>query len=454
MSITANFAISGLATHKPHAGTGERRNAIRFLMPVCLSAAGWLLASRGGALGFGMATVLGLGPVLVAILLALLDRRNAAFSLIVYGFVLQPALRTLAPGLPYLALQYLLPVFVGALLVRRGVRPRLSIATLAYVIYFVLEVVGLLQSRDLTFARTVLVPSASLFFFLVLYSQTNLQSGTLMAVMRAHVIAGVSLAALTIPAYRSNIQWITQSNFASSGGMGPDQLAILLSASAYMAYVLGTRSTRLMRTVYWSTATVLSGVMVLTFARGGAYILGGALLIHLVLSGRKPSHIITALTVYATGALAVYFAASSITAGAVAERYSELSTSNRSTLAVMGLQMFEANPLIGIGTGNYYSEVEKDEYFGSVSGAHDELVRSAAEHGILGVVCWLWFVVSGTRRAWRTRPAESRAFRSGLFALGVVSMMYNGLKLVAQPLWIFIALSGEVVDAAPRRPPP
>jgi O-antigen ligase len=49
--------------------------------------------------------------------------------------------------------------------------------------------------------------------------------------------------------------------------------------------------------------------------------------------------------------------------------------------------------LAGVGTGNFGKEIRERDLFSVESGAHNEFVRAAAEHGIMGILFYWGFYI-------------------------------------------------------------
>jgi O-antigen ligase len=135
-------------------------------------------------------------------------------------------------------------------------------------------------------------------------------------------------------------------------------------------------------------------------------------------------------------------------------RYSELNTTNRTDLFLYGWKIFVDNPLIGVGTGNYYTVVNSREFLGSKSGAHNELTRAVAEHGIVGLVVWLWFLWAAFRDSYSVALGDTRPLRVALILFAFLGMFYNGLKLIIQPMLILVALTAFTTDRRQYVVPP
>src|SRR3569832_2279244 len=97
---------------------------------------------------------------------------------------------------------------------------------------------------------------------------------------------------------------------------------------------------------------------------------------------------IFALLVVAVMGLVVSYGAREITGGKISDRYGQTNTSNRFTIVVEGWGIYVEHPILGVGTSNFRDVIVNTE-FAQVTGAHNELIRAAAEHGTLGLVTWL-----------------------------------------------------------------
>lgn len=131
-----------------------------------------------------------------------------------------------------------------------------------------------------------------------------------------------------------------------------------------------------------------------------------------------------------------------VTEGKIIDRYEQEGTSSRDLLIAYGWEMFEENPYIGIGTANYYFEVKKSKYLGSISGAHNEIIRALAEHGFIGGVLWILFFIISILQ-WRNKKGFYKQISMVLFLVFLASTFHNGLKLALQPMILLIAVASR-----------
>ena len=192
----------------------------------------------------------------------------------------------------------------------------------------------------------------------------------------------------------------TDSNSATSGGFGPNQVSTILGLGMFLAF---TRLLYFSKTLFWQMFHLLLLMLftyrgVITFSRGGV-ITGIAMIV--VLVG------ITFLMVSNRGRAKITFAGSAIvvlgfvvftysivqTGGMILNRYKgedalgrekASKLSGREVLIESELNMFYEHPIMGVGVGRNkeYREAET----GILAASHNEISRMLAEHGILGVV--------------------------------------------------------------------
>lgn len=382
----------------------------------------------------------------------MLIRGSIAQSLAVIAYLaaVQPMLRLFGTSLPHFMIEYGLLAWFGLMIVSRGERIKLNAPLLWYSAYISLELISVFRTDFSNLVRGVLIPSLTLWLFLLVAAQIRVNRQQIQKVFNGYIIGSISLAIIIGKIYTEGrvISWSTNSNFAASGGMGPVQVGFILSVACFLCLVSFEyyRNTKL-RYGYLLICTILAYLMILTFARGGLYIFGGAVILYYLLL-RRPN-LGSMLTIIFGIALVfgIFQVGIATTQGAIIERYSEQNTSNRWTLVQQGWRIFLENPVLGVGTSNYHKTVSQAEYFGSVSGAHNELIRAAAEHGLPGLVTWSGFAIASLVVVFKG-PREARALRLTLLAIAFVSTFYNGLKLLAQPLLFLLVLSFQYYSTA------
>jgi hypothetical protein len=206
--------------------------------------------------------------------------------------------------------------------------------------------------------------------------------------------------------YTPNIRDIvtsTQSNYETSGGFGPNQVATILGMGMFIFFsriILESR-TRYILFINLIVALNITYRGVVTFSRGGM-ITGLLMIILLVLflyfksnfEGRVKLNYSIVLVCIAL--IATWGYTSLQTGGLIDKRYSnqdatgrtkESKFTGREDLALNEWNTFLKNPIFGVGVGKGV-EVRKAET-GDDALSHDEITRMLAEHGSLGIFALL-----------------------------------------------------------------
>ena len=206
--------------------------------------------------------------------------------------------------------------------------------------------------------------------------------------------------------YTPNVQEVitgTESNFQTSGGYGPNQVATVLGLGMFIFFsrvILDSKSKfQIILNLIIALNITYRGM--LTFSRGGM-ITGFLMIVLLVVflyfksnfGGRVKLNYIIVLVVFAL--LATWTYTSFQTGGLINKRYSNQDAAGRvkqsqftgrEDVAQNEINTFLKNPIFGVGVGKG-AEVREDETGIKVL-SHDEITRMLAEHGSLGIVALL-----------------------------------------------------------------
>jgi hypothetical protein len=209
--------------------------------------------------------------------------------------------------------------------------------------------------------------------------------------------------AVYLTLYTPNVRDVitgTQSNFETSGGFGPNQVATFLGLGMFIFFsriVLESRS-KFLLILNLIIALNISYRGMVTFSRGG--MITGFLMIVLLLSflyfksnfrGRVKLNYILVIIVVAMVAIWTY--TSFQTGGLINKRYANQDAqgrekvnqfTGREDIATTEINMFLDNPIFGVGVAKG-AEVRELET-GNFSASHDEITRMLAEHGLLGII--------------------------------------------------------------------
>jgi hypothetical protein len=222
-----------------------------------------------------------------------------------------------------------------------------------------------------------------------------------------------------------------ESNFATSGGFGPNQVSLALGLGALSCFWC-----LLARDLRWPARTLLFPLMLwlaaqcaLTFSRGG--MLGASLsaaiaLVFLVLDAdarRKLVLVVPLLVVI--GYFVIWPALVNFTGGNLAVRYGETGLTHRDELGSEDLDLWMRNPVLGVGPG-----MSPRHHLNGVA-AHTEFTRLLAEHGFFGAVTLGLLVGLGVRNIYRAPTPHAKALVASAFAWSLLFMVNSAMRTVA-----------------------
>lgn len=403
----------------------------------------------GGHLAFGLVGFL--VPVLatahaaaVAMVLAvhvLWSRRlDRLVTITAYAAMCDTYWRMTGSRAPWEFSKYLLVAGGVAILVRYCRTLRRPGAPLALLACLIPGLVGLLISEGFLSSREVIssveMGIISLAVITLAMRQVVVREGEawdLVWVMLGPVVMVLSVTTWsTLTA--EDLEFTTESNFAVTGGFGPNQVSALLGLGILLCLLLAFQRRGPVFLVILTTLGVwTTWAVFLTFSRGGVYSLiaaGTALLfVGVGTRGTRLRSLVTA--VVAVVALSVTFSSVNDFSGSWLEsRYddSNSSAAGRRDLVDVDLEVWARNPLWGVGSG------QSSEYHflgGRTAAAHTEYSRLLAEHGLSGVVAVALLVamaVSGVRQA---QGRWNRLFAAALGVWALTTMLHAATRIAA-----------------------
>ncbi len=211
--------------------------------------------------------------------------------------------------------------------------------------------------------------------------------------------------------YNPNIKDVvtgTGSNFATSGGFGPNQVATVLGFGIFIfltrLVLRKVTSLQALLELLFLIACVYRGLI--TFSRGG--ILTGLIasfffIMIMFLKGNKAvlSKINKMLILFVIAGLGVWFYTVSQTSGMIENRYLNKNaagiekadiTTGRAEIANIEINAFLENPIFGVGVGKV--KQYRFERTGILAASHNEITRLLSEHGIIGLFAFLILFIS------------------------------------------------------------
>ena len=195
----------------------------------------------------------------------------------------------------------------------------------------------------------------------------------------------------------------THSNFATSGGFGPNQVATILGLGMFIliSRLVLKKNKGLSFYIEFGLLILISYRGIVTFSRGGIFTALIAACFFLLMTFSKAknslrSKLIRILVVFGILGVGIWGYALYSTSGLIENRYTnknavgqekkDIST-GRSSLIMTEIDAFLESPLLGIGVGK--NKQYRFERTGIEAASHNEISRLLAEHGSLGIVAFL-----------------------------------------------------------------
>lgn len=335
-------------------------------------------------------------------------------------------------------------------------------------IYFLLLLPGCILTFtvfDLVSARSNISATLSGPFFLFLacwfFAHVSVAPSSLRRLFLAAIVPLISVAFATLfyTVTNEDIQFTTESNFATSGGFGPNQVSSMLGLAAFLALasLIIFRNDSKHKVYYFLAATLFSAQSVMTFSRGGMYNAVVGLLGIVVLELRNPVKAakrlapIVALTLLFF--VVVFPFLNDFTGGKLLARFEETGTANRAEIIDSDIEIFLENPVFGVGVG--VSADYRAKFLGSGASTHTEFFRLISEHGILGVFALFALVGMAIVNTRRHASRIGRALCIGCCLWCALYMFNAGMRLAAPSfIWglMFITIIGPVRNPGESRP--
>ena len=273
-------------------------------------------------------------------------------------------------------------------------------------------------------------------------------------------VAGIAAIVLFGILTNPDITFNTESNTATSGGFGPNQVSAILGLGALLAFLsqFAARASWQFRLAAFGLLVWLGTHSALTFSRGGLFAAGGgAVVAALYYAVRYPGArlrlALVAGLVFCTGKYVIWPALDEFTDGTITARFTESDLSRRDEIGVADLIIWEEHPILGVGPGR--SSLEHRE---SVI-AHTEFTRVLAEHGVFGAAAIVLMLYLAYRNVRRAEWDKSRGFVLAMITWACLFMLNSAMRLAAPSFLIglasaaFVPAGFERVAATMRRAP-
>ena len=239
----------------------------------------------------------------------------------------------------------------------------------------------------------------------------------LLYVMSGPLISILSVVVIYTPSNVTNIYENNSSNFANSGGFGPNQISVILGLGAFLFFIqfFFNRKEKLYSYVSLFLFFLFIYRGLITFSRGGmmtalAMVLVFCFMVYKLLNKEARSKFTGVFTMLFVLSIAAWMFTSYQTGGLIDKRYNnqdaagrfkESKMSGREDIMETDLKFFYDNPVFGVGPG--IGGMLRDEEGLTGVQAHSEPTRLLAEHGSLGLIILFLLVFVPIIKYFRSR---------------------------------------------------
>jgi O-antigen ligase len=273
-------------------------------------------------------------------------------------------------------------------------------------------------------------------------SQLKLTDSDLRRILLAFIAPSIAVASATLLATYSaqDLVFTSESNLATSGGFGPNQVAQTLGIAAMLSFLSAIDRTipLRVRAVYAAAVVLLAMQSAMTFSRGGLYTAALALIAGapFFLSARRMRQGFVAMCAFAIAAAAVVVIPhlQTFTSGALRARFSDTDPTSRIALIRDDLRLWAQHPVLGVGPGA--AKEHRETVRGS---AHTEYTRNLAEHGVFGLISLLALAAMFVQALLAPGDRATRGLRVALLAASALSMTTAAMRIAAYPFMFGLA---------------
>lgn len=325
-----------------------------------------------------------------------------------------------------------------------------TILPLAYFAFLLPSTLLLLVTKDLNAVREDVSFNLSgpLSMAICMFYFSRLQTSTLTLRILLIAIVGPIVGIAAIAAHgiltASSIKFMTQSNYASSGGFGPVQVSSILGWGGLIALLFSFSKQYFdaSKTIMLCLLVWLLAQSALTFSRGGLYAFAGAAIVGMLFLASDPRGrmkiMVVAVVVAGIAQFLVIPQLDMMTGGAIAKRFSNTSTTGRDAIVESELGIWIDNPILGVGPGQAV-------YQHSSHISHTEFTRLLAEHGVFGLLALGTLGAIAIKAVRSQKTSFGRTVAASLVTWSGLFMASDGMRFVAVSLAVGVALM--VIDS-------
>lgn len=231
---------------------------------------------------------------------------------------------------------------------------------------------------------------------------SGVQFNYILLMLLLPLVSNMFFLFLATPSVGEALSTGTNSNYATSGGYGPNQISTVMGLGAFLACTrIFIIKNRIINFIDFVLFALMSYRAIITFSRGGVLtalvcIVCFLLLLYYKRSPQQRNLLMRKIMLFVGVIGFVWMTTSILTQNLIVYRYTNRDaagrletdiTTGRAELIETELEGFYNNPVIGVGVGK--AKEFRMEETGVETASHNEISRLLSEHGMLGVLAVL-----------------------------------------------------------------
>ncbi|WP_299116154.1 O-antigen ligase family protein [uncultured Winogradskyella sp.] len=252
----------------------------------------------------------------------------------------------------------------------------------------------------------------------------------------------------------------TSSNFAASGGFGPNQVSTILGLGmiVFTVRLLLHSPTLFLKVLNMSLLALISFRAVVTFSRGGVFtaiivIAAFVVLLYNKSSRKQRNQLAISFFLFLTSIIVTWMISSAMTMGLIDKRYANEDalgrgkddiTTGRVELFMDEIEGFIQSPFLGIGASRV-----KDRRLGMGGKgvvSHNEISRLLSEHGLIGIIILLILIF--TPLSYRSRN-KNNIFFYAFLAFWFATINHSAMRIAAPAFLYSLSLLNVKYEKRP-----
>lgn len=264
----------------------------------------------------------------------------------------------------------------------------------------------------------------------------------------------ITLGAVTLFGTLSleKLRFSNNSNFATSGGFGPNQVSAALGLGIVIAFLAfqNRKAGAIIKLWLLVIMLFLTVQCAMTFSRSGIYMAAGAMIagtFYLIRERRFLGQLAAGVGILV---LAINFLVlprlEKMTGGRLTDRFANTRLTGRDRLIMADLQAFADHPVFGVGPGQgrHYRQKAYD-----TAAAHTEFTRLLGEHGLFGLLALLMLLLMCAQHIRQKSSIGGKAHALAMITWSFLFMTVSAMRLAA-PAFAFGLAAITIIEDRPR----